>query len=149
MKDFSRCVTQGGICLANWGMALIFLVSLSSCGIAASSSSAPRVGGPCVYKQYKGEAEIVSVIPRPEVPGEYEIKFSFHPRETIQEEFARVEGRQWLLVQKDSSYPRDAFLTQYGIQAGKHLPCYLKVITKGTCTPVLFEFPTIKNSKAK
>lgn len=149
MKDFSRCVTQRGICLATWGMAMIFLVSLSSCGAAASSSSSPRVGGPCAYKQYTGDAEIVSVIPRPEVPGEYEIKFAFHPRETIQEEFARVEGRQWLLVQKDSSYPRDDFLTQYGIKTGKRLPCYLKVITKGTCAPVLFEFPTIKNSKAK
>ncbi len=68
-----------------------------------------RVGGPCTYKQYKGEAEIVSVTQRPEVPGEYEIKFSFHPRVTIKEEFARVEGSQWLLVQEYSSYPKEDF----------------------------------------
>jgi len=149
MKDFSGFVTQWGVCLANLGMALIFLVSLSSCGVAASSSSSPRVGGLCVYKQYKGDAEIVSVTQRQESSGDYEIKFSFHPQETIQEEFARVEGRQWLLVQKDSSYLQEDFLTQYGIKVGKRLPCYLKVITKGTCTPVLFEFPTIRNIKAQ
>ena len=149
MKDLSGFILQVSTGLARLSMALIFLVSLSSCGFAASSSSPQRVGGPCTYKQYKGEAEIVSVTQRPEVPGEYEIKFSFHPHKTIQEEFARVEGRQWLLVQEYSSYPKEDFLTQYGIKVGKRLPCYLKVITKGTCTPVLFDFPTINNGKAK
>jgi hypothetical protein len=149
MKSLSEFASLSGVCLANLSMSLIFLVSLTSCDLAASSSSQPRVGGACIYKQYKGDAEIVSVTQRQGVPGEYEIKFSFHPQETIQEEFARVEGRQWLLVQKDSSYPKDDFLIQYGIKAGKSLPCYLKVITKGTCTPVLFEFPTINNGKAQ
>jgi len=149
MKSLSEFASLSGVGLANLSMILIFLVSLISCDLAASSSSSPRVGGLCTYKQYKGDAEIVSVTQRPEVPGEYEIKFSFHPQKTIQEEFARVEGRQWLLVEKDSSYPKDDFLTQYGINAGKRFPCYLKVITKGTCTPVLFEFPTIEHGKAQ
>jgi hypothetical protein len=149
MKDLSGFASQRGIGLVNLSVALVFLVSLSSCDLAASSSSMPRVGGPCTYKQYKGEAEIVLVTQRQGTPGEYEIKFSFHPQETIQEEFARVEGKQWLIVQKDSSYPKENFLTQYGIKAGKRLPCNLKVITKGTCTPVLFDFPTISNGKAQ
>jgi hypothetical protein len=149
MKDFSGFASLSGVYLANLSMSLIFLVSLTSCDLAASSSSQPRVGGTCIYKQYKGDAEIVSVTQRQGVPGEYEIKFSFHPQETIQEEFARVEGRQWLIVQQDSSYPKEDFLTQYGIKVGKCLPCYLKVITKGTCTPVLFDFPTISNVKAQ
>jgi hypothetical protein len=149
MKSLSEFASLSGVGLANLSMTLIFLVSLTSCDLSASSSSSPRVGGPCTYKQYKGDAEIVSVIQRPGGLGEYEIKFSFHPQETIQEEFARVEGRQWILVQKDSSYPQNDFLTQYGINAGKRFPCYLKVITKGTCTPVLFEFPTINNGTAQ
>ena len=102
-----------------------------------------------MYKQYSGEAEIVSVTPRQGAPTEYEIRFSFRPHETIQEEFAQDEGKQWLIVQKDFSYPNENFLTQYGIQTGKRLPCYMKVITKGTCTPVLFDFPTISNGKAQ
>ena len=149
MKCLSEFSSLSGIGLANLSMTLIFFVSLTSYDLAASSSSPPRVGGTCTYKQYKGNAEIVSVTQRPGASGEYEIKFTFHPQETIQEEFARVEGRQWLIVKKDSSYPKDDFLTQYGIKAGKRLPCYLKVITKGTCTPVLFDFPTISNGKAQ
>lgn len=149
MKDLSGFVSPRGIGLASLGMAFIFLASLSSCGLASSSLSKPRVGGPCTYKQYKGEAEIVSVTPRQAVSGEYEIKFSFHPQEVIQEDFARGEGKQWFVVQKDSSYPQDDFLTKYGIKAGKRLPCFMKVITKGTCTPVIFDFPTINTGKAK
>jgi hypothetical protein len=149
MKCLSEFSSLSGIGLANLSMTLIFFVSLTSCDLAASSSSQPRVGGTCIYKQYKGNAEIVSITQRSGTSGEYEIKFSFHPQKTIQEEFARVEDRQWLLVQKDSAYPKEDFLTQYGIKVGKCLPCYLKVITKGTCTPVLFEFPTINNGKAQ
>lgn len=149
MKSLSAFASLWGFGLSHLSMAMIFLVSLSSCDLAASSSSSQRVGGACIYKQYKGEAEIASVIQRLGAPGEYEIKFSFHPHEAIQEEFARVEGKQWLIVQKDSSYPQKDFLTQYGIKAGKRLLCYLKVITKGTCSPVLFDFPTINNGKAQ
>ena len=149
MKAFSGFISQGGIGFASVSMALIFLVLSSAYASGPISSSKQRVGGSCVYKQYKGDAEIVSVIPRTGFPAEYEIKFSFHPHETIQEEFAQVEGNQWLIVQKDSSYPKDDFLTQYYIKAGKRLQCYMKVITKGTCTPVLFDFPTISNGKAQ
>lgn len=149
MKCLSEFSSLSGIGLANLSMTLIFFVSLTSCDLAASSSSQPRVGGTCIYKQYKGNAEIVSITLRSGTSGEYEIKFSFHPQETIQEEFARVEDKQWLLVQKDSAYPKEDFLTQYDIKAGKSLPCSMKVITKGTCTPVLFEFPTIDNGKAQ
>lgn len=149
MKSVSAFVSRRGIGLVKTGMALILLLSLYPCGVAAASPSHPRVGGLCSYKQYRGEAEIVSVTPRPGGTGEYEIKFAFHPQETIQEEFVRTEGKQWSIVQKDSSYPREDFLMRYGIKTGKRLPCYLKVITKGTCTPVLFDFPTIKTGKAK
>jgi len=130
-------------------MALILMAFLPVCCLAASSPSPQRVGGPCTYKQYSGKAEIISVTSRENFPGEYEIKFSFHPKKSVKEEFARVEGRQWSLVQKDSSYPDEKFLAQYGIKTGKRLPCLMKVITKGTCTPVLFDFPTIGNGKAQ
>jgi len=44
---------------------------------------------------------------------------------------------------KNSGYPGPKFLEKYGIEAGKSFECHLKVIVKGTCTPILFEFPTI------
>jgi hypothetical protein len=149
MKDLPEFPSQKGVGWVKGCMSLVLLVSLTSCCLAASSVSSQRVGGPCNYKQYSGEAEIVSVKQRQTNPSEYEIKFSFHQHETIQEEFARVEGKQWLLVQKDSSYPGEDFLKQYNIKTGRRLPCYLKVITKGTCTPVLFDFPTVGNGKVQ
>ena len=113
--------------------------------------SAPMVfGGPCEYKEYKGKATIVSICKK-ELPSgyggpsyeSYEVKFSFSPEEEIEESFAKVEGREFTLKLTNSWYPGPKFLEKYGIEAGKSFDCYLKVITKGTCTPILFDFPTI------
>jgi len=41
------------------------------------------------------------------------------------------------------SYPGKAFLEKYDIAVSRDFDCYLKVIIKGTCTPILFEFPSI------
>ena len=107
------------------------------------------MGGVCDYKKYQGEAEIISVDKRAGAPEQYEIAFSFHTQELIKEDFAKVEGRKWLLVQDDSRYPGADFLIQHEIKKGKRFLCYLKVITRGTCTPLLFEFPAIASGKAK
>lgn len=149
MKDLSTFVSMGSIGLASVIMVLICLVLFFSCDLAAVSSARTKVGGTCIYKQYSGEAEIISVAPRKGASAEYEVRFSFHTNETIQEEFALDEGKQWLIVQNDFSYPHENFLTQYDITTGKRLPCYMKVITKGTCTPVLFDFPTIRNGRSQ
>lgn len=108
------------------------------------------VGGPCEYKAYPGRATIVSVQKkeRPAKAGAplsavYEVKFSFTPHGEIKEGYGRVEGKEYLLLLANSSYPGPGFLKKYGIKPGKFFECYLKVITRGTCTPVLFDFPTI------
>lgn len=134
--------------IPNVSSTFILVLFLSACGLAVSASP-QRVGGPCTYKQYKGDAEIVSVVQRPGSSGEFDIKFSFDPQEAIREEFARVKDRHWFLVKNDSSYPKADFLKQYGVKAGKHFPCIMNVIIRGTCTPVLFHFPTIHDVMAK
>jgi len=149
MKDLSTFASLRSIGLASVIMVLICLVLFFSCDLAAVSSSRTHVGGACIYKQYSGEAEIISVTQRKGTSSEYEVRFSFHTNETIQEEFALDEGKQRLIVQQDFSYPHENFLKQYDITTGKRLPCYMKVITKGTCTPVLFDFPTIRNGRAQ
>ena len=114
--------------------------------------SVPRVvGGPCEYNEYKGKATIVSVCrkerekSRGGSPYEnFEVKFSFCSEEEIKESFAtKVEGREYTLMLTNSWHPGPKFLEKYGIEAGKTFDCYLKVITKGACTPILFDFPTI------
>jgi len=108
------------------------------------------VGGPCEYKVYGGHAKILSIHKKdlpPEVGGSsnvvYEVKFSFTPDEEIKEAYGQVEKKEYLLLLTNSSYPGPGFLKKYGIEPGKYFGCYLKVITRGTCTPVLFDFPTI------
>lgn len=85
----------------------------------------------------------MSVKPKADLPGAFEVMFAFHPQEVIQEEFAKTKDRQWPMVLNDLSDPRENLLKQHGIKPGKRIPCIMKVIIKGTCTPVLFDFPTI------
>ena len=122
----------------------------SSTVASAAEKSAPRVvGGPCEYRQYKGRAMIVSISKKEmrkkygEPSVGYEVKFSFFSEEEIEETYGQVEGRKYILMLTNSRYPGPEFLEKYGIEAGKSFECYLKVITRGTCTPVLFDFLTI------
>jgi hypothetical protein len=108
------------------------------------------VGGPCEYKTYTGRAEIISVrliaLPKghPGPPHEnYEVKFIFFPNQRIDESYAQVENKPQLLTLTNSWYPGPRFLEKYGIAEGKTFDCRLKVITRGTCTPVVFTFPEI------
>jgi len=100
------------------------------------------VGGSCQYKKYKGRAEIISITKKG-VPDSYEVKFSFHSDQEIKETFAQTKGREFPLMLSNFSHPGPKFLEKYGIEVGRVFDCYLNVITKGTCTPIIFEFPSI------
>jgi len=105
--------------------------------------SKPVVGGQCKYRKYRGLAQIVCIRKRGVRNKDYEVRFSFHTDEIVKERHGHVEGKEYLLLLENSTYPGPEFLRKYGIEVGKHFNCYLKVITRGTCTPVLFDFPTI------
>ena len=141
LLSYIKSVSEHGLVAIT--LVAVFSAILSVNCESASSSSKQFVGGPCTYKQYKGNAKIVSVNPKPDNPATFEIKFSFRTKKAIQEEYAQTEGRQWTLVMNDFSNPREDFVKKYDIKPGKSFPCYMKVITKGTCTPVMFDFPTI------
>ena len=119
---------------------------------AGSEGLQGRMGGPCEYNQYRGKARITSI---KGLPGSnqgretFEVKFNFLPEEEIKESFARVEGREFLLLLANSTYPEGPFLNRYQIKPGRVFDCILKVIRKGTCTPMLFEFPGINLSDSK
>lgn len=117
----------------------------------ACSADAPRetlAGGPCEYKQYKGRAKIESITQKSKTHNYahevYEVKFSFTSNQEITGKFARTEGKEFVLLLKNSAYPGPKFLEKYDIRVGKVFECIMEVITKGTCTPILFEFPTIR-----
>ena len=109
------------------------------------------VGGLCEYKSYRGIATITSVRETkenqesrggPSCQG-HEVRFSFSSDEKIEESYGNVEGKEYTLKLENSWNPGAKFLKKYGIESGRNFECYLKVITRGTCTPVLFDFPAI------
>ena len=106
------------------------------------------VGGECEYKQYEGQVRIISITKitdRISYSREsYEVKFIFFPDQEVKESFAQTEGREFLLLLSNGSYPGPKFLEKYRIEVGRVFDCYLKVIIKGACTPILFEFPSIR-----
>ena len=109
------------------------------------------VGGPCEYKSYGGIATITSVRETKEGSESrgghpyqgHEVRFTFFPDEKIEKSYSSVEGKEYTLKLTNSWNPGAKFLKKYGIEESRNFECYLKVITKGTCTPVLFDFPTI------
>ncbi len=127
-------------------LSLMFVIAFQA-GIPLTY--AEIVGGSCKYKSYTGKAEITSItrleITRREPSHElYEIKFSFKPDQKISEEFTRSEGKEYLLLLKNSTYPGPKFLEKYDLKVGRTLECNMNVIIKGTCTPIIFDFPTIR-----
>jgi len=124
--------------------------SMRAMDLEAEKSALRVAGGLCEYKQYNGKATIISICKKellnhyggPSYES-YEVKFSFSSDEKIREAYAKVEGKEYVLMLTNSWYPGPKFLQKYDIEVGKSFNCYLKVITKGTCTPIIFDFPTI------
>jgi len=120
------------------------------------SAEGRRVGGPCEYAEYRGTATITSVEQtersRQQVGNVggagyegYEVWFRFAPEADIREEWARpAAGKEHPLCLMNSWYPGPRYLEKYGIKKGRSYNCTLKVITRGTCTPTIFEFPEIR-----
>jgi hypothetical protein len=122
------------------------LVLLSgACCVRADDNSAGSliVGGPCTYKEYKGHGHITAIKQKDPNDDSYEVRFQFHPNDIISEPFARIEGRELLLHTKRLTSPRKQYLEKNGIEVGKDFDSILHVIVKGTCTPTIFEFPSL------
>jgi len=129
---------------------LVILMGKLSLGAPDDKREDPRrVGGPCEYDRYQGRAEIVSLrkIADPQnQPGEkYEVRFRFIPDREIKESFVEVEGREFLLEINQSPYLTREFIQEHGIRTGAFFDGSLQAIVRGTCTPVLFEFPSLSS----
>ena len=127
---------------------ILFFMGFSTAYADVCSPRSPSTGGPCEYARYKGKATIISIAKIAKTnrdPYEkYEVSFSFTPDLELQDNVARTEGKKYVLLLNNSSYPGPRFLEKYEIKVDKVFDCFMKVITKGTCTPIIFEFPTIQ-----
>ncbi|MGB4549568.1 MAG: hypothetical protein WBI10_11680 [Syntrophales bacterium] len=126
---------------------------LLGCAAAESGTGkTPLAGGPCEYRNYPGQAEILSVSRTEAAPvsaGErYDVKFRFIPDRPIEERFVRVAERPFSLLPDRVNPPDRAFIEKFDIRPGKRYDCMLHVIQKGTCTPLLFDFPSLTGSAA-
>ncbi len=130
-------------------LAILFLVAALP-GVGCSMTGpeiarGPLVGGPCEYSAYPGQAEIVSVVPSAAASGRYDVKFRFIPDGDVREPLGKSAlERTFSLLPEREMPPDRAFVETFDIGPGKRLGCTLRVITRGTCTPILFDFPSLK-----
>jgi hypothetical protein len=148
MKNRKLYVTQAYLMMITV-VAVSLLIGTSSCAQQGARESPRVIGGPCQYKSYEGFAKITSIT-RTEAPGRhgderYEVRFHFFPDQKIEETFVQTEGKEFLLLD-NLLLPRREFLEDHDIKVGKELECVMEVIQKGTCTPVLFKFPSLRSN---
>ena len=153
MAAFGRVVAVGAAVLLlaalAWGCAGTVMSGKETSELPAETQPEPKVGGGCQYESYPGQAEILSLVKTepPEAASEagvqrFEVRFSFGPERPIKQEWVKVAGKTLLLTLPDGQLPDKEFLDKRGIMVGRKIPCLLKVITKGTCTPLIFIWPS-------
>ncbi len=144
-------------------LAVLNITLFSGCVIVKPASKAAKnnntnamIGGPCTYASYEGNCKITSIQKTPastqqaDIKGGpnyegYEIKFKFIPSQKIPHA-DYITQREFLLTLQNSWYPGERFLEKYNINVGSVFECQAKIITKGTCTPVMFSFKSINTT---
>ena len=114
------------------------------------------VGGPCSYSDYGGIATIIAVkktekskvqADMPGGPGYegFEVWVRLRADKEIKEKWARdFIKKEHLFQLYNGWYPGPEYIEKYKIKPGQTYKCTVKVITKGTCTPIIFEFDKFK-----
>ena len=125
---------------------IVFIVAaLPGIGCSMTGSEiarGPLVGGPCEYRSYPGQAEILSVVPSTGAGERFDVKFRFIPDGAVEEPLGKAAlERTFSLLPEREMPPDGAYIEQFDVKPGRRLACTLKVITRGTCTPILFDFP--------
>lgn len=126
---------------------LTFIIFIAPNYAKTDKKNSQMVGGPCQYKSYPGQATIISIARSQTADPQqrrFEVKFSFVPKNKIAEGFAQLEGKTFNLYDNNFQNPDRDFITSKQILVGKVLDGNLQVISSGTCSPVLFDFPSLK-----
>lgn len=124
----------------------------TSCCVAGQGAAVDGkvLGGPCEYQTYRGKAKIVSINAVQKHLGKnttahrrQEVRFVFLPDEEIGQSWVQVEGKAFIMYLTNGRLPDGHFLQKYGIEINRFFECRLKVISKGSCTPIIFDFPAV------
>ena len=129
---------------------LIIAVSMIfiSCG---RNSKSDKPGGNCEYNQFEGSAKIISIKDAPK--SDYNcpenpklVIFEFTPAnlsDRSKYSFKNFSDNSVQMKINDGANPSLAWIKKNKIEAGKKYRCVRTELTKGTCTPVIFEFPDL------
>lgn len=136
---------------------LIFIL----CLLVNIAAAPGLVGGPCEYESFTGKCEIalagktIESLAQKESEGGpgyegYEVKYRFIPSRPLNTEkigwvkdIDEIINKEYTLLLANSWYPGKKFIEKYGIKQGAVFDCELSLITKGTCSPVVFKFGSI------
>ena len=132
---------------------LILIVQGSACSNdKGMSEDSRKTGGECVYVSYPGIATITRIVKTdaskrqatmkggPGYEG-YEIWFLFNTEQEIKKEWVRKSiNKEHLFLLANSWYPGPRYIAKYTIASGNRYQCTLQVISKGACTPTIFQF---------
>ena len=112
--------------------------------------------GPCAYVDIPGECTIMAVMePSADAMNcsndPVEVRFDFIPDDLDAREDYRfpnmADERQLLTVAGGANPPR-TWVEDEGLTEGSRHACVRREITRGTCTPVLFEFTGVDTEAA-
>ena len=74
----------------------------------------------------------------------FDVRFIFHPDRKVTQSFAAPGDRQFLFLLNLTRQPDEKDVQAYGLTPGARVKGVMQVIVKGTCTPVLFDFPALE-----
>ena len=117
------------------------------------------VGGACSYYVIDGSCKIVSVAQTPESKqqessigyGGFDVEFVFTTKSSlaipdVAKSILASSKSPHLLLLTNSWYLGPLYLAKYNIKENSIFDCHALVISKGTCSPVVFKFSNVMTS---
>ena len=105
-------------------------------------------GGECEYERFECKVKITSITQRASsrknAHNLYEVKFTIFSMPELLGKKAGFQDREFVLLLNNSAYPGPRYLKKYNITVGRIFDCYCLAITRGMCTPRIFDFPEIR-----
>jgi len=125
-----------------------------STGVETQNPEERKIGGPCEYNTYPGVCTITGVEKTDASMrqknegggpgyGGFEINYRFESKETVPPPWHETVLREQTLQLANSWYPGPEFVEKYQIGVDKKFDCQVMLLTKGTCSPVIFQLATI------
>lgn len=134
--------------------ALLAVALLAILAAAACAERSVMVGGPCDYEDTPGKALVTAVgAPDPDeancINQPRVVLFDFVPDKPVKSWRFPNWGLKGQRLQVAGGFnPSAKWLRGQGIKVGTELTCIRREIVKGTCTPVVWDFPELAMSAA-